>query len=107
MGLMKVDIEGKCHKRVYPPGAFVVYSHQCTRTIKNYEDGFGWCKQHTPSVRKAREAKRFVAYTLAHETEADLIRTRNALLVAVCNAETDNLPLCVRNAVNKYRKARS
>lgn len=99
------DNRDQCHKRVTASGQF--HSHQCTRKSKNWEQGFFWCKQHTPSLHSAKVKAANADYIARSERTADIIRTRNALLIAICNAESDNLPLCIRNAVDRYRKARS
>ena len=59
----------QCSERVYGD-AFA--GHRCTRKGVNHEDGRDWCKQHTPSLAKA---KRDAAY-------AKMVRESNARIDA-------------------------
>jgi hypothetical protein len=81
-------------------------SYQCSRRGVNTEDEKLWCKQHTPSLVKARSEASYQKYTDDMERRNAIISTERKLTIAVLHAEISDLPPEVAEAVRKYRAAR-
>ena len=84
-----------------------MHHHHCSRKVVNIEDDYGWCKQHTPSLVKARRDKVTAECYKKIDRDYDLRQTERWLLLAVLEYNGSDLPVAVANAVTAYRKVRA
>lgn len=92
-------IHGQCAAAVADHGRGAGF-HQCTRTAKVSEMGFGWCGQHAPSKVRAKQEKRDArwraesaardARATARRAEQELKETALAALKEIARGELND-----------------
>lgn len=96
---------GRCHQMVWDQ----FHHHQCMRRSVVEEDGKRWCRQHLPSVVKARRDEVTRKYKAKDDQRMLLHSTRDRLITAVLEAEQvlDAVPVeDLRQAIQAYKEAR-
>ena len=93
----------RCEKMVWGESGYQTY--QCKRRSVNAEDGKRWCRQHTPSIVKAKADAKMQEYQDARNRYDSLRSARDELLASVLKAKPDSLSRRVNAAVKAYKNA--
>lgn len=100
---MTIPSKERCEKAVWSG----YHDYQCQRRGVNVEGGKRWCKQHTPSLKKAKKQEAMQKWRKQQDL-FELLRATNAELIAsVLEVDPNILPDRVMAAQQAYKAARA